>query len=181
MKVFVIIIAAVLALAATANAKASPGDRAKAMLARMNFTEKVNMLHGWATPYVGHVPANTRLGIPPLILNDGPQGFRVGSRPGVQGTSTQWPSGLTAGATWDRDALREWGTGMGLEFRQKGANVQLGPGVCLARIPNCGRNFEYLSGEDPFLGNQLVAPAVQPPPSSRSSASVLLAASFLSV
>ena len=45
MKVFVII-AAVLALAATANAKASPGDRAKAMLARMNFTEKVNMLHG---------------------------------------------------------------------------------------------------------------------------------------
>ena len=36
---------------------------------------------------------------------------------------------------------------MGREFRDKGANVQLGPGVCLARVPVNGRNFEYLSGE----------------------------------
>ena len=42
----------------------------------------------------------------------------------------------------------------------QGANVQLGPGVCLARVPECGRNFEYLSGEDPYLGNQLVQPVV---------------------
>ena len=33
---------------------------------------------------------------------------------------------------------------------RKGANVQLGPGMCLARVPRNGRNFEYLSGEDPF-------------------------------
>jgi beta-glucosidase len=39
--------------------------------------------------------------------------------------------------------------------------VQLGPGLCLARIPQNGRNFEYLSGEDPFLGYTLVKPAVQ--------------------
>lgn len=38
--------------------------------------------------------------------------------------------------------------------------MQLGPGVCLARVPECGRNFEYLSGEDPYLGNQLVQPVV---------------------
>ena len=38
--------------------------------------------------------------------------------------------------------------------------VQLGPGVCVARIPRNGRNFEYLSGEDPFLGYALVQPAV---------------------
>ena len=25
-----------------------------------------------------------------------------------------------------------------------GANVQLGPGVCLARVPVNGRNFEYV-------------------------------------
>ena len=41
---------------------------------------------------------------------------------------------------------------MGEEFFAKGSNVQLGPGVCLARVPVNGRNFEYLSGEDPFLG-----------------------------
>jgi hypothetical protein len=41
---------------------------------------------------------------------------------------------------------------MGKEFYDKGANVQLGPGLCLARVPRNGRNFEYLSGEDPYLG-----------------------------
>ena len=50
---------------------------------------------------------------------------------------------------------------MGAEFRAKGANVQLGPGLCLARVPTNGRNFEYLSGEDPFLGFTLAAAAVR--------------------
>ena len=52
-------------------------------------------------------------------------------------------------ATWDVAAMKEWGIGMGKEFYAKGANVQLGPGLCLARVPRNGRNFEYLSGEDP--------------------------------
>ena len=50
---------------------------------------------------------------------------------------------------------------MGKEFFAKGANVQLGPGVCLARVPRNGRNFEYLSGEDPFLGHELVQPVIK--------------------
>ena len=45
-------------------------------------------------------------------------------------------------ASWDEDAMLEWGTGMGIEFRGKGSNVQLGPGLCLARVPRNGRNFE---------------------------------------
>ena len=49
---------------------------------------------------------------------------------------------------------------MGKEFYLKGANVQLGPGVCVARIPKNGRNFEYLSGEDPYLGYKLVQDAI---------------------
>ena len=53
-------------------------------------------------------------------------------------------------ASWDVDALYQWGAGMGKEFYDKGSNVQLGPGLCLARIPQNGRNFEYLSGEDPW-------------------------------
>ena len=54
-----------------------------------------------------------------------------------------------------------WGKGMGEEFFAKGSNVQLGPGVCLARVPVNGRNFEYLSGEDPFLGYTLAQPTVR--------------------
>jgi beta-glucosidase len=42
-------------------------------------------------------------------------------------------------ASWDTAALLEWGVGMGKEFYAKGANVQLGPGLCLARVPQNGR------------------------------------------
>jgi beta-glucosidase len=50
---------------------------------------------------------------------------------------------------------------MGEEFVGKGANVQLGPGVNVARVPVNGRNFEYISGEDPFLGSVMLPAAVQ--------------------
>jgi beta-glucosidase len=138
--------------------KLSPSQRAQALLAQMNLTEKIDMVHGWDGPYVGNVIANTRLGIPSLNLNDGPQGFRDDAH---VGTTTQWPSGLTVAATWDVDAMFAWGDGMGEEFVGKGANVQLGPGINVARVPLNGRNFEYLSGEDPFLGATLVQPVIK--------------------
>ena len=100
-------------------------------------------------PYVGAVTAIPRLGIPPLNLNDGPQGFRGQNTCGhwdhcvnQQGTSTAFPSGLTIAATWDVAAARLWGETMGEEFRDKGSNVQLGPGLCVSRLPQNGRNFE---------------------------------------
>eukprot|EP00413_Alexandrium_margalefii_P039480 CAMPEP_0204586102 /NCGR_PEP_ID=MMETSP0661-20131031/47296_1 /ASSEMBLY_ACC=CAM_ASM_000606 /TAXON_ID=109239 /ORGANISM="Alexandrium margalefi, Strain AMGDE01CS-322" /LENGTH=628 /DNA_ID=CAMNT_0051595715 /DNA_START=27 /DNA_END=1913 /DNA_ORIENTATION=- len=91
-------------------------------------------------------------------MNDGPQGFRINAHPG---TSTAFPSGLTMAASWDEEAVLEWGKGMGKEFYQKGANVQLGPGICIARVPRNGRNFEYLAGEDPYLGYVLAKASVQ--------------------
>ena len=71
-------------------------------------------------------------GVPWLSLQDGPQGYRdgpYGKFPGATGTATQWPSGLAVAATWDRSLAEEWGAAMGAEFRAKGANVQLGPGM----------------------------------------------------
>jgi beta-glucosidase len=50
---------------------------------------------------------------------------------------------------------------MGREFYGKGANVQLGPGLNIARVPLNGRNFEYMSGGDSFLGYTLVQPVVK--------------------
>ena len=55
------------------HAGLTPAQRAAALLAQMNLTEKITMVHGWDGPYVGNVIANTRLGIPALNLNDGPQ------------------------------------------------------------------------------------------------------------
>jgi beta-glucosidase len=152
------------------NVNDTPDVRAKALVDAMTLDEKLAMLHGPADgpccscktnascAYVGNIAANTRLQIPPVNMNDGPQGFRDNNHPD---TSTAWPSGLTMAASWDRAALGEWGTGMGKEFYAKGANVQLGPGLCLARVPRNGRNFEYLSGEDPFLGATLVQPVIK--------------------
>lgn len=107
---------------------------------------------------VGNIAGNTRLGIPQILMNDGPQGFRDNAHPG---TTTQWPCGLAIATTWDPTAAADWGASMGKEFYQKGSNVQLGPGLCVARVPRNGRNFEYLSGEDPFLGYKMVGPLIQ--------------------
>lgn len=134
--------------------KGDPDAQADALIAKMQLDEKIAMLHGIRNGYVGNVAGNSRLGIPPLNLNDGPQGFRDGG-------STAWPSGMTVGQTWDRELAGAWGTAMGAEFFGKGANVQLGPGLCVARVPLNGRNFEYLSGEDPFLGYTLVQPVIK--------------------
>eukprot|EP00299_Pterocystis_sp_00344_P019251 c9570_g1_i1.p1 GENE.c9570_g1_i1~~c9570_g1_i1.p1 ORF type:complete len:852 (+),score=231.03 c9570_g1_i1:39-2594(+) len=137
----------------------APSDRAAKLIASMNLDEKIVMVHGNVfTEYTGFVPANQRLGIPAIQMNDGPQGFRHNSMPG---STTSMPSGLTIAATWDVNAAYKWGDVMGTEFFGKGANVQLGPGLNVARVPRNGRNFEYMSGEDPFLGYTLVQPTIR--------------------
>jgi beta-glucosidase len=96
-----------------------------------------------------------------LSIQDGPQGLRTKWKTGGPGTTTCWPSSLTAAATWDRDLLFTWATEMSSEFKAKGVNLQLGPGIGLARVPTAGRNWEYLSGEDPFLGAMLVTEVIK--------------------
>eukprot|EP00660_Eupelagonema_oceanica_P018696 gene18696-7753_t len=148
------------------NRSEPAGVRAHKLLGFMSLSEKVLMLHGQHSEdkeygwYVGRVSGNPRLGIPTLQMNDGPQGFRDmnGSH---AGSTTAYPSGLTVAASWDPEVAGVWGQSMGEEFSGKGSNVQLGPGLCIARIPQNGRNFEYMSGEDPFLGYTLVQPAIK--------------------
>ena len=146
-------------------AAATLEERAADVLAKMTLDEKISMLHGfsWGSAdaekqYVGNVAGIDRLGIPGLKMNDGPQGFRDDTN---VGTTTMFPSGGTVSASWDRALLEKWGATMGEEFFLKGANVQLGPGMNLARVPQGGRNFEYLSGADPYLGNQLAPAAIK--------------------
>eukprot|EP00052_Salpingoeca_macrocollata_P017874 m.146254 g.146254 ORF g.146254 m.146254 type:complete len:696 (-) comp20527_c1_seq1:51-2138(-) len=140
------------------NIRDTPEDRAKKLVAEMTTEEKLSLLHGYPGEYVGNVPGIDRLNVPTQKFNDGPQGFRDNARPG---SSTSWPSGLTVAASFDLNVMLAWGTAMGKEFYDKGANVQLGPGLCIARVPKNGRNFEYLSGEDPHLGYHLVQPVIK--------------------
>jgi beta-glucosidase len=150
-----------LAQVAAAPAGPPPPARAAALLSSLNFSQKLQLLSGvdglgWGCagqpsaacthPYVGNVRGLPERGVPWLSLQDGPQGYRDGPygkyQPGASGTATQWPSGLAVAATWDRALAGRWGAAMGAEFRAKGANVQLGPGMNLARVPVGGRNFE---------------------------------------
>jgi beta-glucosidase len=147
--------AAALHLCAAAN----PFERARGLVDQMTLDEKISFLWGKVDKYVGEVPASgalDRLGVPSILMNDGPQGFRSMNETLYDGTTTAWPAGLTMAASFDRALLGRWGAAMGAEFRAKGANVQLGPGVCVARVPVGGRNFEYISGEDPYLGAQVM-------------------------
>ncbi|EDQ86829.1 uncharacterized protein MONBRDRAFT_33620 [Monosiga brevicollis MX1] len=137
------------------NLQDDPESRAHALLAQMTLAEKVTMLHGHTEGnYSGNVPAITRLNIPALNLNDGPQGFRAPEK--LSGTSTGFPSILTLGATWDPDMAAAYGTAIGEEFAGKGANVYLGPGLNVARVPLCGRNFEQVS-PSPFPHHVLLS------------------------
>lgn len=136
-----------------------PATRAHKLLAQMNITEKINMLYGVGGEYVGTIQGNKRLGIPAILMNDGPQGFRAPER--YAGTTTAWPCALGVASTWDEQLAYAWGSAMGQEFADKGANVQLGPGLNVARVPLNGRNFEYVSGEDPILGAHIVGPVIK--------------------
>jgi beta-glucosidase len=135
-------------------------DRAKALAGQMTLKEKIAMLHGKKGTYIGNIPGNERLGIPPVYMNDGPQGFRTTPTTGPPGSTTAWPSALTAAASWDTNLVYRWAAAVGVEFKGKGADIDLAPGMNLARVPRNGRNFEYC-GEDPILCAQVASAIVR--------------------
>eukprot|EP00441_Pelagodinium_beii_P041085 CAMPEP_0197632234 /NCGR_PEP_ID=MMETSP1338-20131121/9080_1 /TAXON_ID=43686 ORGANISM="Pelagodinium beii, Strain RCC1491" /NCGR_SAMPLE_ID=MMETSP1338 /ASSEMBLY_ACC=CAM_ASM_000754 /LENGTH=725 /DNA_ID=CAMNT_0043203787 /DNA_START=62 /DNA_END=2239 /DNA_ORIENTATION=+ len=104
--------------------------------------------------YVGNTPAIHRLGIPALKMQDAAQGFRA-TEPKTDGTTTAWPCMLALASTWDEELVGLVAASIGDEFKGKGANVILGPSINVHRPAAGGRNFEYLSGEDPYLGARL--------------------------
>jgi beta-glucosidase len=133
--------------------------QAKSLVGQMTLKEKLSMLYGINGSFVGNIAGNERLGIPAILMQDGPQGFRCDYA--YRGTTTAMPSAMNIAATFNPSLAFSWGNGMGEEFLLKGAHVQLGPGVNVARVPLNGRNFEYISGEDPVLGMHLAKAAVE--------------------
>ena len=68
------------------------------------------------------------------------------------GTSTCWPSLLSSAASFAPENVEALGSALAEEFAGKGANFILGPSINVHRVARNGRNFEYLSGEDPYVG-----------------------------
>jgi beta-glucosidase len=113
------------------------------LLSQLTTQEKISLLAGDGFDGMSTV-AIPRLGIPKLIMADGPQGIRA------HGPACSFPSGIALAATWDPRLAFAYGEAVGREARARGIHIQLGPGVNIARTPLNGRNFEYF-GEDPFL------------------------------
>ena len=113
------------------------------ILAQLTLEEKVNLLDGedfWRTSTLD------RLGVPSLLLSDGPHGLRTqqegGDHLGLTASepATCFPPASALASSWD--------------------TVLLGPGINMKRSPLCGRNFEYLS-EDPHLAGELATAVVR--------------------
>jgi beta-glucosidase len=132
-----------------ATSEAQVGQVALALLGQMTQAEKLDYVSGTGAWDVKPI---ARLGLPQIKASDAGLGVRLSDPPGVA-----YPAGPALASTWNVDRAKQMGVALGLETRLSGFQQIAGPGMDLYRTPFAGRAFEYISGEDPYLGAVLAA------------------------
>ncbi len=129
------------------NPHLSVARRVAMVMHKMTVSDVVKIVgaDGMTHPYVGNMPGNRALCLPPLGFEDGPSGVADG----VTGV-TNLPSAAALAATFSRKLAYEYGRVIGAEQAAKGSAVDFGPTVNIDRDPRWGREFESFS-EDPQL------------------------------
>ncbi|MEI3173340.1 MAG: glycoside hydrolase family 3 C-terminal domain-containing protein [Lachnospiraceae bacterium] len=131
----------------------------KKIISQMTLEEKAGMCSGLDFWHLKHVD---RLGIPEVMVSDGPHGLRKqddkGDHLGMNDSikAVCFPPACLAACSFDRDLMHEMGSAIGREAQANDVSVVLGPAVNIKRSPLCGRNFEYYS-EDPYLAGEIAA------------------------
>jgi len=137
-------------------------ENIETQIAQLTLQEKVSLLSGanfWNTKAI------QRVGIPSIILTDGPHGLRrqtgkadhLGISTSVPATC--FPTAAALASSWDEQLLEKVGASIGAEAAATGVSVVLGPGLNIVRDPLAGRAFEYFS-EDPYVSGKLAAALV---------------------
>jgi len=133
------------------------------IVSQMTLEEKASLCSGLD---VWHTKPVERLGIPSILMTDGPHGLRKQSGQAENlnilksEPATCFPSGVGLASSWDRNLIKRVGELLGTECQAEGVSIVLGPAVNIKRSPLCGRNFEYLS-EDPYLVSELATSYIQ--------------------
>ena len=138
-------------------------EKIRDLVKQMTLEEKAGMCSGadfW------HTKSVERLGIPSVMLSDGPHGLRKQEEKGDHlgmGDSIEavcFPAGCLSASSFDREMLRKLGETLGNECQAENVSVILGPAMNIKRSPLCGRNFEYYS-EDPLVSTELAAAYIE--------------------
>ena len=127
------------------------------IISKMTLQQKADFCSGkdfW------HLQENEELGLPSIMVCDGPHGLRKKKDQKEKGElmsskpATCFPTAVTTASSWNPALIEKMGKALGEECLEEKVSVLLGPGTNIKRSPLCGRNFEYFS-EDPYLAGRI--------------------------